>query len=183
MTVILRPHDPAWAEKFQAEADVLKSIFRIHARLIEHIGSTSIPDIFAKPVIDILIGVEDLEAVDQHNGQMEAQGYEAKGSNGLDGRRYFRKSDEVGIRTHHVHVYQINAPDLSRHLAFRDYLRAHPEKAALYSSLKITLAEQSGMSRKRYQAMKHDCIVQLDCEAQAWLESLKSMPQPSTSLA
>jgi len=183
MSDIIRAHDPEWAGKFQIEADLLKSIIRANAHLVEHIGSTSIPGIFTKPVIDILIGVEDLGAVDQCVGEMEIQGYEAKGSYGLEGRRYFRKSNDVGVRTHHVHIFQMGSPDLVRHLAFRDYLTAHPDKATEYSNYKRDITNQAGMTRKRYQDMKQECVDRLDREAQAWLETLKSMPKPSAKSA
>ena len=71
---------------------------------------------------------------------MEALGYEAMGEFGLVGRRYFRKENPANIRTHHVHIYQANSPEVKRHLAFRDYMIAHPQDAEQYSLLKQKLA-------------------------------------------
>ena len=72
---------------------------------------------------------------------MATQGYEAKGEYGIAGRRYFRKDNRAGIRTHQVHVFVSGSPDVIRHLAFRDYLRAHCQKALQYSKLKVALAK------------------------------------------
>lgn len=79
-------------------------------------------------MIDILIEVKDIEAINQYNLQMEALGYEAKGENGLKGRCFFRKGGNK--RTHHVHIYENGNREIVRHTLFRDYLIAHPEKAA-----------------------------------------------------
>src|SRR6185436_9586865 len=108
---------------------------------VHHIGSTAIPGIHAKPVVDILLEVTDIAQVDAATEAIERLGYEARGEFGIRGRRYFRKGDGSGESTHHVHAYRTGSRDVERHLAFRDYLIANPEEARAYSVLKQRLAE------------------------------------------
>jgi GrpB-like predicted nucleotidyltransferase (UPF0157 family) len=171
MPVIICPHDPEWATQFAVEAAALAEAFGANALAIEHIGSTAIPDILAKPVIDILVEVADLDAVESTTPRMAALGYQARGAYGIEGRRYFCKSDAGGTRTHHVHVFEAGQAHARRHLAFRDYLRAHPEKAAAYSQLKAELTRAGKLDRKAYQAAKADFVAGLEAEAEAWLAS------------
>ncbi len=166
MAVRLVPHDPAWAGMFRRPAALWADVLGDAGVRIEHIGSTSVPGLLAKPVIDILIAVTDLDAVDLCIPALEARGYEAKGEYGLAGRRYFRKSDVRGVRTHHVHVYADTDPAIARHLAFRDYLRAHPDKAAEYGALKQALAGQ-GLAGEDYQTAKAGWVRRIEAEALA----------------
>lgn len=93
-----------------------------------HIGSTSVYGLPAKPIIDIMPVVRDIEAVDHSNSAFEQIGYECMGEYGIPGRRYLRKGKVE--RTHHVHIFEeSNAHDIQRHLAVRDYLRAHADMA------------------------------------------------------
>lgn len=140
MKIEMLPHDPAWKEAFQAESQAITQALGQNCEAIHHIGSTSIPGIYAKPIIDILVAVRDLHATDEKNAAMEALGYEAMGEFGIPGRRYFRKETPEGRRTHHVHAFASSDPGLARHLAFRDYLIAHPPLAQEYSELKRKLA-------------------------------------------
>ena len=109
---------------------------------IYHIGSTAIPGICSKPVIDMLAVVPDVFLFDEKAPHMEALGYEAMGEFGITGRRYFRKNDDDGNRTHQIHAFQAGSPQIERHLAFRDFMRLHHDCAAQYDALKRRLAEQ-----------------------------------------
>jgi GrpB-like predicted nucleotidyltransferase (UPF0157 family) len=135
------PHNPEWAALFLAESDRIQHVFGGAAVVIHHIGSTAIPNTWAKPIIDILVVADDLAAIDQKQSGMAALGYEPKGEFGIEGRRYFRKEDGAGRRTHHVHVFEQGSEHIERHLVFRDFLRSHPDWAEKYSDLKRTLAE------------------------------------------
>lgn len=123
------PHDAVWAAQFEDEATAIRSALGGSALAIHHIGSTSIPDILAKPIIDILVEVPSLAELDRVAPAMAHHGYEALGAFGIRGRRYFRKDDAGGGRTHHVHAFRAGTPHVVRHLAFRDFLRAHPDVA------------------------------------------------------
>lgn len=103
-----------------------------------HIGSTSIPNMPAKPIIDIMIEVSDIATVDTFDDGMKDLGYIPKGEYGISERRFFLKGEIE--RTHHVHIYQSGNQEIERHLLFRDYLIAHPEDAKRYAELKMKLA-------------------------------------------
>ena len=106
-----------------------------------HIGSTAIPGVPAKPILDLLIEVRDRESLERTGATLTALGYEGMGEFGIAGRRYFRHHDAAGVRTHHLHAYVAGDPHVARHLAFRDYLRAHPDVAAAYGELKRALEQ------------------------------------------
>ena len=138
----LVPHSPTWAPEFQTESTAISIALGIVAATVHHIGSTSIPGIHAKPIIDILVEVHAIESVDTKNSDMAQIGYEPMGEYGIPNRRYFRKINSQDTRTHHVHVFKVNSEHVIRHLAFRDYLIAHPLKAQEYSALKLALATE-----------------------------------------
>ncbi len=140
--VQVHPPDPQWPEDFEAEAAQIALALGDSVARIYHIGSTSIPNIYAKPVIDMLVEVSAIDRVDAYNGAMAALGYTAMGEYGLPGRRYFRKDNAEGVRTHHVHTFQLGSSEAVRHLAFRDFMRANPDCAQQYSDLKRALAAQ-----------------------------------------
>jgi GrpB-like predicted nucleotidyltransferase (UPF0157 family) len=159
------PHDRHWQSLFKAESQQLAIAFEDNAIAIHHIGSTAIATIYAKPIIDILIEVKDLDRVDDLNHQLESLGYEVMGEFGIVGRRFFRKDDNAGIRTHHIHAFEVGSPQIARHLAFRDYLRSHPEAAQEYSKLKQQLAQQYPTDIEGYMDGKADFIAEIDNQA------------------
>lgn len=167
--VELLPHNPAWAAAFEAEAARLITALQPILILVHHIGSTRIPRILAKPTIDILVEVTDIEKVDQFNEQMVLLGYQPKGENGIPRRRYFRKVD--GERhTHHVHVFGRADPEALRHLNFCAYLIAFPDAAQEYSQLKERLARQYPDDREAYTNGKETFIRNIDRLAKSWRE-------------
>src|SRR3546814_9547675 len=107
---------------------------------MHHIGSTSIPGIHAKPIIDMLAVTSDLSLLDGCESRIASLGYEALGEFGIPGRRYFRKDNSTGERTHQIHAFRTGSPQITRHLQFRDYLIAHPAVARDYDVLKRRLA-------------------------------------------
>ncbi|HEU0301249.1 MAG TPA: GrpB family protein [Longimicrobium sp.] len=135
---------------------------------IHHVGSTAIPDIHAKPVIDLLVEVGDIAEVDGRSSAMESLGYEVMGEYGIPGRRYFRKDDRGGTRTHHIHAFQAGSEEVERHLAFRDYLIAHPADAQRYSELKRRLAREHPHSMDGYMDGKDGFIKEMDRRAARW---------------
>jgi len=167
------PYDPGWPERFRREAEQLRTVFGSQVVAIHHVGSTAIPGIKAKPIIDILVVVEDLDQVDRRNAEMAARGYIPKGSFGIPKRRFFIKGTETE-RTHHVHVFGLAHPAIRRHLAFRDYLRAHPGRARAYSRLKEELARKFRHDIEGYMAGKDAFIKNIETEAQAWKDRRKA---------
>jgi GrpB-like predicted nucleotidyltransferase (UPF0157 family) len=156
--IVLSEYDPMWPRQFTDEAERLRPAFGNLFIDLEHIGSTSVPGLVAKPVIDILAIVSDVVGLDARSAHLEALGYQVMGEFGLAGRRYFRKDDFVGIRTHQVHAYAKGSTEIDRHLAFRDYLRAHREVAQAYGVLKQKLVEQCRGDMRCYSDGKHSFI-------------------------
>ena len=165
------PHDPRWRDAFEAEAKKVAAALGENVVAVHHVGSTSIPDIYAKPVIDLLVEVRDVNEVDGRSPSMESLGYEALGEYGIPGRRYFRKDDREGIRTHHVHAFEAGSAEVVRHLAFRDYMIAHPVDAQRYSELKRRLAEEHPQSMDDYMDGKDGFIKEMDRRAARWRAS------------
>jgi GrpB-like predicted nucleotidyltransferase (UPF0157 family) len=143
---------------------------------IHHIGSTSIPGLHAKPVIDMLAVVADLAAVDQCADAMEQLGYEAMGEFGIEGRRYFRRDNSTGRRTHQVHTFAEGSPHVLRHLAFRDFMRAHATLAGQYGELKQRLAKVHAHDMAAYMDGKDGFIKEMESRALAWLASSSGGP-------
>ena len=129
-----------WKKKFEQEVLLLKGVLGLELLIVHHIGSTAVNGLSAKPIIDIMPIVRDIRKIDAHNKEMIALGYNPKAENGLPGRRYFQKGGDN--RTHHIHIYEMNNPQIERHLAFRDYLRVHPDTTRNYGNLKEALAAQ-----------------------------------------
>ena len=155
-----------WRELFLLEARKIEQVFGENVIEIHHIGSTAVEGLKAKPVIDLLPVVNDLTKVDQKNPDMKELGYEAMGENGLAGRRFFRKGGDE--RSHHVHLYEKGHADIDRHLAFRDYLMAHPEDRVRYSEKKAELAERFPYGMEAYIEGKNPLVKEIEGKAIEW---------------
>ena len=161
------PYHSDWPDKFQAEAGALRRVLGDEALSIQHFGSTAIPGISAKPIIDILVIVRDINKIDEMTPRLAAIGYHAVGEYGIPGRRFFFKgSDEV--RSHHLHIYQTGNPHILRHLVFRDYMRTHPIPARNYARLKEDLARQFPEDMEQYIAGKNSFIKEQEAMALEW---------------
>jgi GrpB-like predicted nucleotidyltransferase (UPF0157 family) len=171
--IILAPHDRAWAEAFAREAAAIATALSVPGIELHHIGSTSIPGIVAKPVIDMLGVVPSIDAIDEHAGKLVVLGYEALGEFGIKGRRYFRKNSPDGMRTHQLHTFAAGSPEIDRHLRFRDYLRAFPTDATAYATLKLELAARCGADMRAYNEGKTDFIRDIEDRAGRWREAQK----------
>ncbi|WP_084157473.1 GrpB family protein [Oceanobacillus manasiensis] len=160
------PYNEKWATMFLNEAKKLHEIFTTEIIEIYHIGSTSVPRLKAKPIIDIMPVVKNVSAVDNFNEQMKAIGYVPKGENGIAGRRFFQKGGDN--RSHHVHVFQNGSQEIVRHLAFRDYLRVHPVERENYAELKEKLAAQFPYNMEAYIQGKNDLVKEIEERALGW---------------
>lgn len=142
--ITLLPHDPIWSNHFNEEKDALLGLNIDTIIRIEHIGSTAILGIYAKPVIDILIGVKNLEQFTLDDiKKIETLGYVYNPTFEiiLPNRRYFQKDNQQGIRTHQIHLVSYPSPWYERHILFRDLLRSNPDIAKDYEALKLSLAK------------------------------------------
>jgi len=164
--VVVTNSNPQWPEMFETEANKLREVFGDELTVVHHIGSTSVPGLKAKPIIDIMPLVRNIEVVDKFNKQMIALEYEPMGEFGIPGRRYFRKGGDV--QTYHIHVFQLSSRDAERHLAFRDFLREHKDYALKYGELKATLARSFPNDIEAYMDGKNDFIKDLEQKALEW---------------
>jgi GrpB-like predicted nucleotidyltransferase (UPF0157 family) len=165
------PHDPRWRDAFEAEAKQVAAALGGNVVAVHHIGSTAIPGIYAKPIVDLLVEVRDVTEVDGRSSAMESLGYEVMGEYGIPGRRYFRKDTPEGVRTHHIHAFEAGSSEVERHLAFRDYMIAHPGDAHRYSELKRRLAEEHPQSPGGYMDGKEGFIKEMNRRAARWRAS------------
>ena len=134
--VVVLPYDEAWADRFaeiktEIEAALGELVFRI-----EHVGSTAVPGLSAKPIIDLDVVIRDSSAFHAAAAALEAIGYQHEGDLGIAGREAFRYDGKDHLQKHHLYVCAQDSAELKRHLAFRDYLRTHPEAVREYSQVK-----------------------------------------------
>lgn len=132
------PYDPVWSRLFAEERDLLLSHLPLPIAGVHHVGSTSVQGLEAKPIIDILMEVADVQDLDQYSHCFESIGYECKGEFGISGRRYYQKGGDN--RTHQIHAFAAGSENITRHIAFREYLAAHPAVAREYGVLKKQVA-------------------------------------------
>lgn len=153
-TVQLSDYNPAWPKAFEQEKDLLTKTLGIKNLQIEHIGSTSVPGLAAKPIIDMIIAVDSFDEVDTHIKPLQQIGYSYMPQRMFADRKFFPKGPEA-CKTHHLNfVLKDNLEQWRRPIAFRDYLRTHPEARNEYAQLKYTLAKAHATNRKDYTMAK-----------------------------
>lgn len=162
-------YNPAWVSLFESEQSLLENALGGLAVKVEHIGSTAVPGLAAKPVIDILIEVSGLPELESRSRELESIGYLVLGENGITGRRYFQKGGNQ--RSHHVHAFETGDTNLLRHRAFRDYLIAHPDIALEYSGVKKMAAAACGNDISQYMSLKNGFIKAHEALALQWYGS------------
>ncbi|TPE14598.1 GrpB family protein [Pantoea vagans] len=155
-TVVVVPYDNQWPALFAAESEMLKALLNGAVIGFHHIGSTSVPGLAAKPIIDILLEVTDINALDTCSPALSRAGYLARGESGIAGRRYFTKGGDQ--RSHHLHAFSAGDKEVLRHLVFRDYLRENRRVADDYAELKQAAASLCRNDSQRYSALKTDFI-------------------------
>lgn len=165
--VTLAPHDPDWlriaaAESARISAGIGPAILRV-----EHIGSTAIPGIAAKPTIDLMPLVSSEDNLDACREPMEALGYLWRGEFGIPGRRY-SVMERDGKRLFHVHIFAEGNENVARHVAFRDYLRAHRDEALGYEATKVGAAAAHPWDSMAYNDHKSSWIRACQERALAW---------------
>ncbi|MES2199724.1 MAG: bifunctional GrpB family protein/GNAT family N-acetyltransferase [Chlamydiota bacterium] len=158
------PYDPVWPILFDKETKLLSQALGDNCIAIHHIGSTSIPGLSAKPIIDILPVVKNIQEVDKATQAMEALGYDAKGEGGMAFKRFFTKGNP--LRTHNVHVHEEGNPEIDRYLKFRDWMRSHPDDALAYAALKKELAEKFSQDIFKYCSGKDDFVASIDTKTE-----------------
>lgn len=173
------PYDGAWPVCFEAEAARLREVLDC-ARAVHHMGSTSVPGLSAKPVVDILVEVSTLDDLDAAVPRMTELGYESRGEYGIPDRRYFVRRPAADLHVH-VHCYPSGHAQVERHLLFRDFLRADTAAAAEYGEVKQTLAIRHSDDREAYQAGKAGFIGEMQVRAVQWRAGRESGPRPRST--
>ena len=151
---------PEWASRFTRERDRIASVLGAAAIDIQHIGSTAVPGMLAKPILDLAVAIRSFKVGHSLLPVMDALGYEYRGEYGIPGRHYFVRGNP--LRTHHLHMLEQGSPDWSRHIGFRDRLLRSRELADLYSELKRENLARSSGSRDVYQALKASFIANIN---------------------
>jgi GrpB-like predicted nucleotidyltransferase (UPF0157 family) len=160
-------YSPDWPAAFAQEAERLRTLLGEELVTVHHIGSTSVPGLAAKPIIDLLPLVRRLAAVDGRTALFREAGYRDWGEYGLPGRRFFTR-DHGEFRTHNVHIYQSDDPSVERHLAFCAYLRHHEPARREYEALKRAVYARHPADIEAYNAGKDAWIKRLEPVALAW---------------
>jgi GrpB-like predicted nucleotidyltransferase (UPF0157 family) len=173
-TVVVTPYNSDWPTAFTRESEALSRVFTDSLLAIHHIGSTSVPGLAAKPIIDILVVVKETRTIDGFSAGMERLGYRVRGEcldaeiPGTPGRFYFSK-DTDGVRTSQVHVCAAGHSEIGDKLAFRDYLRVHPDRANAYANLKHHLATRHRDDVLGYMRGKDEFVKSVLIEARLWV--------------
>jgi len=175
--VVIVDYDPRWPALYEEEKDRIVAASGPVVLAIEHIGSTAVPGLAAKPVIDIMVGIQTLDEAPALYDPLAAIGYEyaPEFEELIPERRFFRKGP-AEFRTHHLHVVEFGDDFWVRHLLFREYLRRHAEAAHNYAQLKRKLAAQYGGNRQGYTEAKTDFIRGIEFLARADAELAGELP-------
>jgi GrpB-like predicted nucleotidyltransferase (UPF0157 family) len=171
--VVMATYNPEWPRAAARHAEDLRVLGPVLAA-VHHIGSTSVPGLAAKPIIDLMPLVSDLAEIDRLRGRVEALGYGWHGELGIAGRRYCTLDDQAGVRAVQLHIFQMNSPHIERHIALRDYLRAHPEVARAYENEKRRAQRLYPDDSHRYTDAKAAWIREAEVKAHNWYAQQRS---------
>ena len=156
--VQLAPFDAAWANAFSDERTRIASLLGALPAAIEHIGSTAVPGLVAKPILDILVGRPPESELAPYVTTLVAAGYSYRGESGVTGREYFVRDSSDSLRTHHLHLVAQHGNIWKSHVAFRDCLLREPARMAAYAELKLALAARHPDDRVAYTDGKAEFI-------------------------
>ena len=168
-------YNPVWIAAFEEEAAILTAVFGQRVIEVHHIGSTAVPGLDAKPIIDILVVLDHTNDINSFDRAMEDIDYRVRGEcfdatiPGTPGRFYFTKETN-GVRSHHVHVYAKGHWEIRDTLAFRDYLRAHSNKATAYGELKRRIAALHRFDNIGYMRAKDGFVKSTLLGARRWYQ-------------
>lgn len=148
--VVVLPYDEQWKQDFLMIKDELITALGQLAMRIDHVGSTSVEGLSAKPIIDIDVVIKDYTVLEEVVSALGAIGYRHEGNLGITGREAFKYDGKEHLRKHHLYVCPEDSPELKRHIAFRDYLRTHPDAVREYSRIKEEGAKRYPYDIERY---------------------------------
>ncbi len=168
------PYSATWPESARQEIDHLTLALGSALSAIHHIGSTAIPGLGAKPIIDLMPVFTDIELLDDLLPALANLGYQCWGELGIPGRRYLTKNSETGTRLVQLHGFQLGSLHIERHLAFRDYLRANPGLLGDYQTEKLRCACLHPADSHAYSDCKADWIIRVELKAIDWYRSFST---------
>lgn len=167
-------YDLDWPKWFIEESQRIQEAVDGQLAAIYHIGSTAIPNMAAKPIIDILIELKNLDNVDEVANELYTLGYAKLHRQIIPYRSFITFRNERGERKVNLHIYEVGDPQVKRHVNFRDYLIAHPEEAAAYADLKKSLAQQFKYDIVQYVTGKEKLVHKIGAKAKLWAHQTKS---------
>ena len=158
--IIVVPYDPNWKTEFKKIESELLPVLNNHIDAIEHVGSTSVEGLAAKPIIDIDIIIENYNSFETVKERLFSIGYSHQGDLGVKDRQAFKynESDKSHLMNHHLYVCPSYSEELNRHIVFRNYLRSHPEDRDWYGSIKMLAAKYYPEDIDGYMTAKHPCV-------------------------
>ena len=165
--IVVVPYDPGWPRRYEAEEGRLRRALDGVLQDIAHVGSTAIPGMAAKPLIDIMLVVGTLDDLDRRTPALEALGYASEGALFVPRSRFFSKGAPES-RSHHLHAYPPGHPEIDRHLDLRDFLRCHAAEAGSYAALKARLAKEFRDDLPAYSEGKTPMLAALIEQAGRW---------------
>ena len=160
-SVIVLPYDKAWKTAFEEIKCELEAALAELAIGIEHVGSTSVEGLSAKPCIDIDVVIRDYSVFDAVVERLQTIGYLHEGDLGIRDREAFKYENKPNLQKHHLYVCPQYSAELHRHITFRDFLRSHPEAVRQYSAVKEQAAQLYPNDIDQYIAFKSPCIEEL----------------------
>jgi GrpB-like predicted nucleotidyltransferase (UPF0157 family) len=156
VAIVIEDYNPEWPVRFEALCVPVRRALGNLALRIEHVGSTAIPGLAAKPIIDMDVVIGARSDLDEAIRRLASIGYRHEGDLGIADREAFAHA--TGLSSHHLYVCSSQSAELRRHLLFRDYLRANPEEVGAYAQLKWSLAERFRTDREAYTLAKGDFV-------------------------
>lgn len=158
--VKLRKYDSEWKNLYEKESRLITTRISDYIENIQHIGSTAIPGVVAKPIIDILLAINSIANIEKIKDPLDSIGFIYRGEQGIPDRHLFVKGGK-DFRTHHLHVVEKSHYEWSKHILFRDYLLKYPKEVEAYSNLKQELLRKYEFDREKYTDGKSDFISEI----------------------
>lgn len=159
--VIVVQYDSKWNDEFQKIKSYLEKILENSIVAIEHVGSTSVEGLSAKPILDIDVVIKNYDNFKEVKSRLESLGYYHEGDLGIKDREAFGYTEKHEFMTHHLYVCPQNSEELKRHIAFRDYLRTHKEDREKYSEIKLHASKRYPTDIDSYIEVKSPCITKI----------------------
>lgn len=156
--IVVESYNPKWKTDFEKIKVEIENVISDLIVRIEHVGSTSVVGLFAKPIIDIDVVIKDYSVFDDLVERLNAIGYIYEGDLGIEGREAFKYENKPNLQEHHLYVCPENSIELHRHITFRDYLRLNPDAVAEYGEIKSEVAKLYPNDIEKYLEYKSPCI-------------------------